>query len=227
MQALARDRFDLVLMDVQMPEMDGVEATTAIRHHELQTGQHVPIIAMTAYALKGSREQYLGAGMDAYISKPVRPRELYEAIAALVGQRVEQSGSSPPAMSNSFRLDWSTALEATAGDGELLADVVRAFLTQREELMTEFEAALSSGDAERLKRPIHTLRGALSHFGIAEALTSAERMREKLRAGDSAAAREAWIAFRAAMNEIANQMNSFVRGGVPEHGPSPGNRASE
>jgi CheY-like chemotaxis protein len=78
--ALAEQRFDAVLMDVQMPEMDGFEATAAIRARERETGGHVPIIAMTAHAMKGDRELCLAAGMDGYISKPLQASELFEAI---------------------------------------------------------------------------------------------------------------------------------------------------
>jgi two-component system sensor histidine kinase/response regulator len=82
--ALHRDPFDLVLMDLQMPEMDGLEATAAIRERERSTGGHIPIIAMTAHALKGDRERCLTAGMDAYVSKPIRTSELFETIERTV-----------------------------------------------------------------------------------------------------------------------------------------------
>ena len=79
-EAYQRERFDLILMDVQMPEMDGFEATAAIRGQESE-GTHIPIIAMTAHALKGDMELCLGAGMDAYISKPISAAVLFETIA--------------------------------------------------------------------------------------------------------------------------------------------------
>src|SRR5262249_42941986 len=85
--ALARESFDIVLMDVQMPEMDGFEATTQIRAGEQITGRHVPIVAMTAYALKGDCERCLSAGMDGYISKPIRSDELF----ALMDRLLEES----------------------------------------------------------------------------------------------------------------------------------------
>ena len=78
--ALDGQSFDAVLMDVQMPEMDGFEATAAIRAREPATGVHIPIIAMTAHAMKGDRERCLAAGMDAYVSKPLRPQELFEVL---------------------------------------------------------------------------------------------------------------------------------------------------
>jgi CheY-like chemotaxis protein len=82
--ALERGAFDLILMDVQMPDMDGFEATAAIRSKEKLSGGHIPIIAMTAHALKGDQERCLAAGMDAYLSKPIRTTELLAAIESML-----------------------------------------------------------------------------------------------------------------------------------------------
>jgi CheY-like chemotaxis protein len=86
-EAVRRGGYDLVLMDVQMPEMDGFEATAAIRQQEAATGGRMPIVAMTAHAMKGDRERCLEAGMDGYVSKPIQPRELIEAIAKAMGKQ--------------------------------------------------------------------------------------------------------------------------------------------
>jgi CheY-like chemotaxis protein len=91
--AMDKEHFDLVLMDVQMPEMDGFEATAAIREKERSGGKHIPIIAMTAHALKGDEERCLSAGMDAYISKPIRTNELFATIEKFLGNS-EEAGAS-------------------------------------------------------------------------------------------------------------------------------------
>jgi CheY-like chemotaxis protein len=93
--ALEKEEFELVLMDVQMPEMDGFEATTAIREREQSSGRHIPIIAMTAHALKGDKERCLSAGMDAYTSKPIRPSELFATIEEILAKNDAQDAATP------------------------------------------------------------------------------------------------------------------------------------
>jgi CheY-like chemotaxis protein len=91
-----KDTFDLVLLDIQMPEMDGFEVTAAIRELETKNGKHTPIIALTAHALAGQREQCLSRGMDGFVTKPIEPRKLLEALIAFsVGQRGARPGSAP------------------------------------------------------------------------------------------------------------------------------------
>ncbi len=96
LEKAAERAFDLILMDVQMPGMDGLTATSAIRERELATGRHVPILAMTAHAMKGDRERCLAAGMDGYVSKPVRPRELAKAIEDVMAQPTLPPPTAPP-----------------------------------------------------------------------------------------------------------------------------------
>ena len=89
--ALEKESFDLVLMDLQMPEMDGFEATAAIRKKEKGSGNHLPIVALTAHAMKGDREKCLAAGMDGYLTKPIRPHELDELLHTYVVRKAAAS----------------------------------------------------------------------------------------------------------------------------------------
>jgi CheY-like chemotaxis protein len=87
LSTLEREKFDLVLMDVQMPEMDGIQATRMIREKEKETGNHIPIVAMTAYAMDSDRVRCLEAGMDAYVSKPINVQELFKTVESLVTEK--------------------------------------------------------------------------------------------------------------------------------------------
>src|SRR5262249_59964813 len=123
-QARAQD-FDLIFMDVQMPEMDGLEATMAIRAAEAVTGKHVPIVAMTAHAMKGDREKCLSAGMDGYLSKPIRIDELKQAMS-----EVEKTGNMGQSPQNSFRAigQLELLLDSVMGDRALLAEMAELWL---------------------------------------------------------------------------------------------------
>jgi signal transduction histidine kinase/CheY-like chemotaxis protein len=140
-EAWKSDRFDLILMDVQMPEMDGLEASKAIRDREKTTGGHVPIVAMTAHALRGDREICLDAGMDEYVSKPVRMAELFAAIAATLKLDGRTASIAPPAadpatdftpsdggQETSGVVNWTEALAVVKGERYLLREVVVAAL---------------------------------------------------------------------------------------------------
>jgi CheY-like chemotaxis protein len=113
--ALAQQPFDLVLMDVQMPEMDGLEATAAMRARERVNGGHIPIIGMTAHAMKGDAERCLNAGMDVYISKPMKADELYAAI-----DRLGDHNPNPPLLRDQLLRDQTVAWQTVAGEGSLL-----------------------------------------------------------------------------------------------------------
>jgi CheY-like chemotaxis protein len=127
--ALERQAFDLVLMDVQMPEMDGLEATAAIRRREAETGRRLPILALTASALKGDRERFLQAGMDGYLSKPIRAEEFVQAIEAVVqpAEPAPQAGASQLA---GVDIDLGGALAGMGGDRRLLGELTSLFLEE-------------------------------------------------------------------------------------------------
>jgi two-component system sensor histidine kinase/response regulator len=119
--------FDVVLMDVQMPEMDGFEATAAIRHKEKTLGTHVPIVAMTAHAMKGDRERCLAAGMDGYVSKPIQAGELFEAIARLVPATIATRSDAPAGPPGEDLLGAAVALRGTEGDTPVLPEMAGSF----------------------------------------------------------------------------------------------------
>ncbi len=124
LEILARDHYDMVLMDVQMPVMDGLEATRQLRQKEVFAGGHVPIIAMTAHAMKGDRQRCLDAGMDAYLPKPIRADDLYEVIESMVPNfseghsRTKESGT---------HLDRAFLLQQCGGDLDTLTEIVDVF----------------------------------------------------------------------------------------------------
>jgi signal transduction histidine kinase/CheY-like chemotaxis protein/HPt (histidine-containing phosphotransfer) domain-containing protein len=169
--ALERGCFDVVLMDVQMPEMDGLSATAAIREGERSTGRHVPIIALTAHAMKGDRERCLAAGMDAYISKPVRADELFEALARLVPCVVaEAPASAGNGTGTGSPFDPVEVLARVEGDRELLRKMVQLFAGQAGKLLAEIQAAITHGNGPALERAAHKLKGSLGNFAAHRAL---------------------------------------------------------
>jgi CheY-like chemotaxis protein/HPt (histidine-containing phosphotransfer) domain-containing protein len=162
------DGFDAILMDVQMPEMDGMEATQRIREHERQTGRHVPIIAMTAHALKGDRERCLASGMDEYVAKPVRERQLLTALRTVLGEEVATAASQQQTESFSEVaedvIDWNAALKICAGDRELLRGIAEAFLEEHPRRIDEIRRAIDTADWELLHRAAHTIKGSMRYF---------------------------------------------------------------
>jgi two-component system sensor histidine kinase/response regulator len=187
--ALETQSFDAVLMDVQMPEMDGFEATAAIRQKEKAIGTHVPIFALTAHAMKGDRERCLAGGMDGYLSKPVQAEELIKAVEGL-------GGTSPATGKASDHttevLDRELALTRIDGDEGLLADLAKLFCEECPKLLFGVEDAVARKDAAALKRAAHSLKGSISTFAAREATEAALRLEELASAGELVDAEDAY-----------------------------------
>src|ERR1017187_2406183 len=167
--AWERERFDVVLMDVQMPEMGGFEAAAQIRDREKARGEHIPIIAMTAHALKGDRERCLEAGMDAYVSKPIQSRLLFEAIASVVPATAADVTMEEKPVPAKARLDSEVfnsegALAMLDGDAELFVELVKLFMTESVDLQDQIHDAIEQRDAKRLERAAHSLKGSAAAF---------------------------------------------------------------
>jgi CheY-like chemotaxis protein/HPt (histidine-containing phosphotransfer) domain-containing protein len=191
LDAIARHGFDAIFMDVQMPEMDGLKATEKIREGERQTQLHMPIIAMTAHAMKGDRERCIEAGMDGYISKPINGRELEEAIAgALHGwddTRVGKSSETPKqdaVLDSAITWDIAQTLERLGGDEKLLHEVVEIFLEEGPKQMTTLRHAIEDGNAEGIEKTAHSLKGELGYLGISEVSRKACELEEMGREHD-------------------------------------------
>ena len=170
--ALDKDCFDLLLMDVQMPEMDGFEATAAIRRREQATGNHLPIVAMTAHAMKGDREKCLAMGMDGYVSKPLQAKELFEVVEGIVPEAasadIPMEPAAPPTPVN-----MAAALARTGGDRELLRELAEVFCADCPNMLADIRGALERRDAKALKEAAHALKGAVSVFGPSAAFDTA------------------------------------------------------
>lgn len=199
--------YDVILMDVMMPEMSGIEATRAIRDAERTRGGRIPIVALTANAMKGDREACIDAGMDGYVSKPVDAKFLIEEIRRLVPEPAStETASVAPAASAADRecLDRDAVLARIDGDLELLEEMVTLFEVRSRELLDAMSASLDGdGEAdEALIRNAHTLKGTLANLGATTSFEVARSFEMTLRAGDLAVA-------RTALPELSREVDTF------------------
>jgi two-component system, sensor histidine kinase and response regulator len=193
--------FDFVLMDLQMPEMDGFEALRVIRQREVYSGRHLPVIALTAHAMHGDRERCLRAGFDNYLAKPIRQVDLQEALAALDRR--------PPEQADPGRTALAELLEICGGDEDFARELAESFLETAPLSLTEIEAALSAADPSALACPAHALKGASRTIGARQLADACEALELAARRADLEAARaaagragDAWDELRPALENI-------------------------
>jgi CheY-like chemotaxis protein/HPt (histidine-containing phosphotransfer) domain-containing protein len=172
--AAERQRFDLVLMDVQMPGMDGFAATAAIRAGEAVGGGHLPIVAMTAHALSGDEARCLAAGMDGYIAKPISAEAIQRELARLSSA----AGADPDAGATgpATPLDLEAARHRVDGDVSLLEELARRFVSDYPEQVRILSEALLRSDGQRAEMTAHRLKGAVGTLGARRAWTLAEEV---------------------------------------------------
>ena len=194
-------KFDVVLMDVQMPEMGGFEATGAIRAGEAGTGARLPIIALTAHAMQGDREACINAGMDAYLAKPID-------VAALI-EIVEQFGAGyasivnrDPEPEDALLFDEKLALRYTGGDRQLLAEVIALFRADAGSYVRRIEAALKQRDGEALRQAAHGLKGAIATVGSPAGRATAAALEQAGRNGEFDTAKTAYDKLREQMTQL-------------------------
>jgi signal transduction histidine kinase/DNA-binding response OmpR family regulator len=222
---LTTHRFDLILMDVQMPEMDGLSATRTIRESERTTRRHLPIIAMTAHAMKGDRERCIEAGMDGYVSKPISSQEVEVAIAGVLGQRsepapvtgleakpleVDHEHATPPAAPSRIGWNMGETLERLGGDEKLFHEVIEIFLDDVPKHMASLRRAIAAGDAEAVEGAAHTLKGELGYLGVSEVSQKARELEEFGRNSDLRFAADLYATLASELSELLTSMRGTM-----------------
>ncbi len=185
--AVRNERYDVVLMDVQMPELDGLEATIAIREMEKPSGRHTPIIAMTAAAMKGDREKCLQVGMDGYISKPIDPEQLTSTL-----QQISPAESGAPAdvaapatsAESDGVIDLEFAQTRIPGGAQGVKEVAQLLIDECPKMIHEIREGLANQDANQVRRGAHTLKGSADWFAAKRVVATANRLETCAHDGD-------------------------------------------
>jgi CheY-like chemotaxis protein len=213
--------FDVILMDIQMPEMDGHDATRVIRDVEAGTGQHIPIIAMTAHALKGDEEKCLAVGMDSYISKPIRAPLLYDKLADICdlppadGSSPADPSPTPPAEeafedpSDDDVVDWDAALDVVGGDRELLGEILEAVVEECPQQFALLEKSIAEQDSGTARRAAHTILGNMRAISANEAMDKASVVEGLARDAEFDALAEPVEALRQATDSVYEAIRKF------------------
>ena len=208
LERLAKETFDLVLMDIQMPEMDGFEATAIIRKEEEATGKHLPIIAMTAHAMEGDRKRRLAAGMDGYIAKPIQVEDLIDALKNL-GQPPAAEGARTAKRREQEPIDTASALARVGGNGELLKEMVALFLKELPTLMTNLREAVTAGDAKATEHAADKLKKCMGNFSAHPAFEAALKLEVLGRDGSLSDAEPVYAELEKEMERLKSAMADF------------------
>src|SRR6266566_9932849 len=189
-------------MDIQMPEMDGLEATAAIRDGEKSSGEHLPIIAMTANAMRGDRERYLGGGMDGYISKPINSQGLLAEIERCLAGIERNATLAEKPTKQGEQLDRASLLERVEGDQGLLAEMIQLFLADAPELLGAMRSALQRGDMILLERSAHSMKGAAGNMSAQVTVNSALQLEQSAKKGDAESTKANLAALETAVERL-------------------------
>jgi PAS domain S-box-containing protein len=200
-------QFDLILMDLQMPELNGFEATAAIRKKEQSTANHIPIIALTAHALKGDRERCIEAGMDDYVSKPIESQSLFDAVESALSHTtaaVDGNGKSRVAA-----LDIEALVKSFEGDRELIVTLAKVFASSSRDQFSALCDAVARGDAGGLGRTAHALKGSVANFRAAAAVDAAAKLELIAQNGDLSLADSALAKLEIEIGRLREELKEF------------------
>jgi CheY-like chemotaxis protein len=203
--AFARDHFDLVLMDVQMPEMDGFEATAILRDAQKRTGRRVPIVALTAHAMTGDRERCLEAGMDAYLPKPIDRAQLRTTLASLCATASAPFATTPPPApaQTASAFDSQHVLAQTGGNISTVMRLVNLYVETAPRVAAEIQDAMERRDSRAVARLSHSLRSSLGALAARRAVTVSAQLEEAAVAAD-------WPAIEAAHGDLARELTTLA-----------------
>ena len=204
--------FDVVLMDIQMPDMDGMEATAAIRNLEKNSEKHVPILAMTAHAMRGDKERCLASGMDGYISKPIYPAGLFAEIERCVAGARGNIAMTENYQEPGEQIDRVSLLERVEGDQELLTEMIHLFQEDAPKLLTAMHDALQRGDMAVLERSAHSLKGAVGNLSAKAAGAAAQQLEKDAKNKDAKSAKESLVQVERAVQQLLPALAELCQG---------------
>ena len=209
---LQQEEFDLVLMDIQMPDLDGLQTTARIRQMESFSGKRLPIVAMTAQTGDSDRQRCLKAGMDAYVSKPIRVSELMNLIESVVpgGRDMESKTNQKSVVEEQFaRLDEALALTRVGGDFELLREVAGLFLDDYPQALEKIRTAVAASDSSGVEHHAHSLKGSVSTFGATDVFESALALEKMGRSGNLSGAAEKLKRLESALQALRPELEAL------------------
>jgi two-component system sensor histidine kinase/response regulator len=204
--------FDIVLMDIQMPEMDGMEATAAIREREKNSGKHIPILAMTAHAMRGDKERCLASGMDGYISKPIHPDGLFAEIERCLSGSERSTAMPKNSQESREQIDRVSLLERVEGDQELLAEMIHLFQEDAPNLLGAMRDALQRSDMVVLERSAHSLKGAASNLSAKATAASALQLEKDAKNRDAESAKGSLVEVERAVKQLLPALAELCQG---------------
>ena len=210
-EACKREAFDAILMDVQMPRLGGFDATRIIRAEERLSGRHTPIIAMTANAMKGDRDMCLEAGMDDYLSKPVRSQELFEVLEKYGALASGGAVDPMPAPASEVLIFDADGFRQNTGDDSLMRAMIVAFDDDADSLLSRAKSAFQASDLPRMHYAAHGLKGLVGAFLAGPAAQAASRFENLAGDGHLEAAREAMVECEREVARLRDALRAFAK----------------